>query len=181
LIGLYLKAFHIVFVVTWFAGLFYIVRLFVHYVEAQKQGIEAQKILQTQYIKMAKGLWLGITYPSMILTLIFGFSLLYYFNYWQQPWMWLKLSFVALLLGYHFYCGVLYNKMISNKLTLSSFHLRLYNELASVLLFAIVFTVIFKYAIFSSLFGLLLIIISLLLLIAVYLFKVKRAKNKKRR
>ena len=179
MLGFYLKAFHIIFVVTWFAGLFYIVRLFVHYAEANQRPELERKILQEQYKKMAKGLWLGIAYPSMILTIILGFSLLYYFNYWKMPWMHLKLAFVGLLVAYHFYCGTLYRQVQNDTLVKTSFFLRIYNELASVLLIAIVFTIVFKYAVFSSAFGLLLIGLCILLIIAVYLFKLKRAKKEK--
>ncbi len=175
MIGYYLKAFHIVFVVTWFAGLFYFVRLLVHYKEADKHDQSVKTALRAQFKKMGKGLWLGITYPSMVLTLIFGFSLVYYYNFWTMPWMHVKFSFVVGLLLYHFYCGYLYNQMQSDALRVSSFTLRVYNELATVFLFGIVFTVVFKQQIFSSLFGVALIALALALLVAVYLFKLKRA------
>ena len=72
---LYIKALHIIFIVTWFAGLFYIVRLFIYHVEAAQRPENEREILQTQYKIMEKRLWYGITWPSMILTLISGFWL----------------------------------------------------------------------------------------------------------
>jgi len=71
----YIKALHIIFVVTWFAGLFYIVRLFIYFAEAQEKPEPERSILQNQFRIMQKRLWYGITWPSAILTLIFGFSI----------------------------------------------------------------------------------------------------------
>ena len=68
----YLKALHIIFVVTWFAGLFYIVRLFIYHSEAESKPEPERSILQKQYKLMEKRLWYGITWPSMILTITFG-------------------------------------------------------------------------------------------------------------
>jgi len=68
----YLKALHIIFIVTWFAGLFYIVRLFIYHTEAQDEEEVARIILQKQYKIMSKRLWYGITWPSAILTAILG-------------------------------------------------------------------------------------------------------------
>ena len=70
---LYLKALHIIFVVTWFAGLFYIVRLFIYQTEAAQKPEPAREILQTQYKLMSKRLWYIITWPSAILASIFAF------------------------------------------------------------------------------------------------------------
>src|ERR1035441_1745460 len=71
---LYLKATHIVFVVTWFAGLFYIPRLFIYHTEAQEKPEPEKTILSNQFKIMTKRLWYGITWPSMVLTYILGFS-----------------------------------------------------------------------------------------------------------
>src|SRR6185369_10848517 len=96
----YIKALHVIFIVTWFAGLFYIVRLFIYHVEAEKRPEEERKILQSQYKLMEKRLWYGITWPSMIGTIIFGFILLQqlYLDNWDwhaYSWLVVKLSFVA--------------------------------------------------------------------------------------
>ena len=79
----YALALHIIFVVTWFAGLFYIVRLFIYHTEAEQKAEPEKSILQTQYKLMEKRLWYGITWPSMILTLIFGpWVMSYNFSYY---------------------------------------------------------------------------------------------------
>jgi len=91
---LYLKALHIIFIVTWFAGLFYIVRLFVYQVEAAEKSNEE---LKSQLALMARRLWLGITWPSAIITLIFGTSLII-----SNP-AWLKLPFMHIKLGFVFF------------------------------------------------------------------------------
>ena len=143
---LYLKALHIIFVVTWFAGLFYIVRLFIYYVEAAEEDENAKAILQKQYKLMSKRLWYGITWPSAILTLFFASWLLstnlsYYMS---QPWMHIKLTFVVALYVYHFMCHRMFVQLIKDKLSFSSFKLRLWNEIATIFLFAIVFLVVLK-------------------------------------
>ncbi|MDR9488704.1 CopD family protein, partial [Salibacter sp.] len=69
---LYIKALHIIFVVTWFAGLFYIVRLFIYHTEAEQRSEPEKSILQSQFRLMEKRLWYGITWPSAVLTMIFG-------------------------------------------------------------------------------------------------------------
>ena len=87
---LYIKALHIIFIVTWFAGLFYIVRLFIYFAETSNKPEPEKTILQKQYSIMQKRLWYGITYPSAIITLIFGLSLLTF--YVEIPkWLWIKL------------------------------------------------------------------------------------------
>ncbi|MGV3657580.1 MAG: CopD family protein, partial [Chitinophagaceae bacterium] len=79
---LYTKALHIIFIVTWFSGLFYIVRLFIYNTEAAEKEEPEKSILQKQFSIMIKRLWLGITWPSAVLTLIFG------------PWMWIQLDYL---------------------------------------------------------------------------------------
>jgi len=99
----YIKALHIIFVVCWFAGLFYIVRLFIYQVEANQKTETERNILVPQYQLMQKRLWYGITWPSAILTMVFGFWM-YFLNfdyYLSQPWMLLKLIFVGILFLYH--------------------------------------------------------------------------------
>ncbi|MCB0401037.1 MAG: CopD family protein [Flavobacteriales bacterium] len=144
----YLKALHIIFVVTWFAGLFYIVRLFIYYVEAGEEEEDAKAILQKQYKLMSKRLWYGITWPSAILTAFFAGWLLFFTptgKAWlTMPWMHIKLLFVVALYIYHFFCHRMFTQLIKDQLSYSSFKLRLWNELATVFLFAIVFLVVLK-------------------------------------
>lgn len=143
-----LLALHIIFVVTWFAGLFYTVRLFIYHTEAQKKAEPEKSILQNQYKIMERRLWYGITWPSMILTLVFGFILVYpYFQNWNWDafnWLVVKLTLVAGLILYHLQCGRIYNQLKKDIIKYSSFKLRLYNEIATLFLVAIVFVVEFK-------------------------------------
>ena len=119
----YLKALHIIFVVTWFAGLFYIVRLFIYHVEAEDETPEAKAILQKQYKLMSRRLWYGITWPSAILTAIFATWLLItnFTFYLSQPWMHIKLVFVAALYFYHFACHRIFSQLQKNQIKYSSF------------------------------------------------------------
>src|SRR5688500_19051337 len=99
----YLKAIHIIFIVTWFAGLFYIPRLFVYIVEANEQSEPERSILLKQLKIMASRLWLGITWPSAIITLCLGAALIINQPLWlQHSFMHIKLSLVFLLYLYHF-------------------------------------------------------------------------------
>ena len=105
---LYLKALHLIFIVTWFAGLFYIVRLFIYHAEAESKEEHERSVLQGQYKIMEKRLWYGITWPSMVLALVFGLWLAEVNNLWFSPWFQAKLVLVLLLLLYHLECGRIY-------------------------------------------------------------------------
>jgi len=175
---LYVKALHIIFVVCWFAALFYIVRLFIYATEAQAKDEIARPILTAQLTLMQGKLWYVIGWPSMIGTYIFGFWMI-----WQNPaylsfsWMWLKLISVGVLTIYHFGCQHILSQQKQGLYKLSSFKLRLLNELATVLLVAIVFLVIVK-----STSGLLVGILGLFgfaatLMIGVMIYKKSRKKT----
>jgi len=143
---LYIKALHIVFVVSWFAALFYMVRLFIYTSEAQKKAETEKNILTKQFLVMQKKLWYIIGWPSMIGTFVFG-AWLWYNNweyYFSQSWMWLKLILVALLFVYHLQCQRLLSKQNKGEFNWTSFKLRMFNELATVFLVGIVFLVITK-------------------------------------
>ena len=98
---LYIKALHNIFIVTWFAGLFYMPRLFIYNTEALEKPEAARQALQEQFTVMIKRLWYGITWPSAILTLIFG-SATWYKMGALPAWLMIKLAFVVGLYGYHF-------------------------------------------------------------------------------
>lgn len=178
---LYIKALHIVFVVSWFAALFYMVRLFIYTAEAQKKDEVAKPILTQQLLIMQRRLWYIIGWPAMVGTFIFGLWM-YFVNleyYVTQPWMWLKLIMVALLLFYHLECQRIFKQQTQGVFKLSSIKLRLLNELATVFLVAIVFLVVVK-----STRGLMWGIVGLIafagvLMGAVFLYKKRRAEEKK--
>lgn len=140
----YLKALHIVFIVTWFAGMFYIVRLFIYNAEAQERPEPERGILQRQFTVMIRRLWFGITWPSAVLTLILGPWVLFQGG-WQytldQPagrWLLVKLVFVLLLYAYHFTLHALYRQQARGVFRYSSQKLRVWNEVATIFLIAIV-------------------------------------------
>jgi putative membrane protein len=172
----YIKALHIIFIVTWFSGMFYIVRLFIYSTEANEKSEPECEILLNQFRIMTRRLWLGITWPSAILTLIFG------------PWIWIlmgntphwlavKLIFVVILYLYHFSLHFIYLEQQRRKFRFSSQKLRIWNELATLLLFAIVFLASVKQAI-SWVFGIAGILsLAIVLMLAIRLYKKMRDKK----
>jgi putative membrane protein len=162
---LYLKALHIIFIVTWFAGLFYIVRLFIYQTEATQKSEPEKSILGSQLALMSRRLWMGITWPSAIITLIFGSLLIYQQPGWlQQPFMHIKLIFVFFLYVYHFSCHWLFKK------------LRIWNEVATLFLVAIVFLIVVKNQL-SWIWGTLgILVFGVMLMLAIKLYKRIREK-----
>ena len=141
----YIKALHLIFVITWFAGLFYIPRLFIYHTEASKKTKQEAEILIRQLKIMSRRLWYIITWPSAILAIIFAIWLLILMPSWLlQSWMHLKLTFVALLIVYHLKTHRIFLKLQKNKIDYSEMFLRIWNEGATLLLFAIVFLAILK-------------------------------------
>ena len=171
---LYVKALHIIFIVTWFSGMFYIVRLFVYNAEAQEKTEPARTILGTQYSLMMKRLWLGITYPSAILTLIFG-AWMWYLLGMTPEWLMLKLCFVVGLYGYHVSLDTIFRQQRQGIFKYSSQQLRIWNELATIFLVAIVMLVVVKdnLSFVWGLLGLFLFIVVLMSAIKLY----KRIRN----
>jgi putative membrane protein len=142
---LWFKAFHIVGVVAWFAGLFYIVRLFVYHVEANEQPEPARTILQQQYQLMEKRLYKIIMTPGMVFTVVMAIAMLILSpELLKEPWLHAKLGLVALLVGYHHYCGRLIKQMEQGKFTWGSQQLRGLNEVPTIFLVVIVLLAVFK-------------------------------------
>ena len=140
----YLKSLHIIFIVTWFAGMFYIVRLFIYNREANDKAEPERSILQKQFSIMIKRLWFGITWPSAILTLIFGPWVMLN-AHWDKMlfeeggrWLMVKLIFVTLLYIYHFSLHGIYKQQSIGDFRHSSQFLRIWNEVATIFLVAIV-------------------------------------------
>lgn len=144
----YIKSLHLIFVITWFAGLFYIVRLFVYQIEASKKESPEKEILQKQYKIMTYRLWYIITWPSAVLASIFAFILLYLTpGFLEMPWMHVKLGFVFALYLYHWKCQIIFNELQKDEVKYSNNWMRLFNEGATIILFAVVFLVILKNAV----------------------------------
>ncbi len=165
----YIKALHIIFIVTWFSGMFYIVRLFIYNTEAAEKSDVEKNILHNQFSIMIKRLWLGITWPSAILTLIFGGWLT--ILYGSIPnWLWIKLGFVTGLYIYHFTLQKIYTQQMKNTFRYTSQQLRMWNEVATIFLIAIVMIAVVKQGIslLWGLTGLMLFIIFLMSAIKIY-------------
>ena len=178
MVYLYAKSIHIIFVICWMAGLFYMVRLFVYHAEAKLKTATEYGILHRQFILMERKLWWVITTPAMYLTVLAGLTMLYVNPaLLQMPWMHVKLGFVVGLVAYHFKCQHIMYALKAGTSTLSSVKLRLWNEVATLLLFAIVFTVVLKSAV-NWLFGVVgLVSLSIVLMIAVKIYKRYRERN----
>lgn len=174
----YIKAIHLIFVVTWFAGLFYIPRLFVYQIEAFEKPSPDKEILGAQLKLMARRLWHIITWPSAILATVFGLWLLVIIPGWlNQGWMQIKLVFVVLLIIYHIKTHIMFKELQQDKVNYSSNFMRLWNEGATIVLFAVVFLVILKSTIgwVFGVFGLLGLMVFLML--GFKLYKRLRSKN----
>jgi putative membrane protein len=173
----YILAIHIIFVVCWMAGLFYIVRLFIYHTEAQEKPEPDRKILSDQFEIMERKLWYIITVPSMILVVAAGTAMLILLPAWlSQPWMQIKLGFVLGLLVYHFICQNKMKQMARGIYTWTSAQLRIWNEVATIFLFAIVFLAVLKNAL-NWIYGVLgLVALAIVLMIAVKLYKRARKK-----
>jgi len=166
----YIKAIHIIFVVTWFAGLFYMPRLLIYTVEASEKPEPDRGILMEQFKLMQRRLWYGITWPSAILTLIFGLWMWHLYGDKTADWLLVKLGFVVGLYIYHFYTHVIFRQQQRGVFKLSSMQLRIWNEVATIFLIAVVFLVVVKDALVwtKALGGLAVLILILLAAIKIY-------------
>lgn len=181
---LYIKAIHIIFIVTWFAGLFYMPRLFIYNVEANGKDEVSRNVLQLQFAIMMKRLWYGITWPSAILTLIFGFWVLFESSYSKivfEPagrWMLIKLIFVLFLYLYHFSLHKIFKQQTAGVFKYSSQQLRIWNEIATIFLVSIIMLVVVKQnmSLVWGVGGLLLFV--LLLMSAIKIYKLLRKRKK---
>ena len=170
--SLYLKAIHIIFVVTWFAGLFYMPRLLVHMIEAHEKSEPEKSILLKQLTKMASGLWYGITWPSAIVTLIMGASLLIDQPVWlQYGFMHIKLTLVFFLYMFHFSLHYFFGQLKRGVLKFSSTQMRLWNEVSTLFLISIVFLIVLKNAL-SIVWGIAgLLVVAFLIMMGVRIYK----------
>lgn len=174
----YILSIHIIFVVCWMAGLFYMVRLFIYHTEAQEKPMPDRQILSEQFEVMERKLWYIIATPSMYLVIAAGITMLSLIPGWlQQPWLHVKLLFVAVLVVYHFICQHKMKQMRKGIFKWTSTQLRIWNEVATILLFAIVFLAVLKNAV-NWIYGVLgLIIFSIIIMLAVKVYKYYRTKK----
>jgi putative membrane protein len=175
---LYIKALHLIFVITYFAGLFYMPRLMVYMVEAAERPQSEADIIIPQLQLMMRRLWQIITVPSAILGLIFGLWML-----WINPfllgksWMLVKLVFVGLLILYHLQTHRFYKAFLQRNCQRSASFFRIWNEGATLILFAVIFLAILKDSI-HWIFGLLVLFgLTFLLMLGIRVYKLYRNKN----
>ena len=174
----YIKSLHLIFVITWFAGLFYIPRLFVYQIEANQKPSPEKEILGTQLKLMAKRLWFIISWPSAILATLFAIWLLILMPGWlEQSWMHVKLGFVVLLFMYHLKCHQIYKQLQQDIVKWSSNQMRMWNEGSTLILFAVIFLVIVRDAV-NWIYGVIGIVsLSVALMFGIKLYKRIRDKS----
>jgi putative membrane protein len=142
---LWFKTLHIVGVVVWFAGLFYLVRLFIYHVEAEALEEPVRSAFRQQYAVMERRLANIITTPGMVVAVAMAVGLLLVQPIWlKQGWMHAKLAFVAALLAYHAFCYRLMGQVQRGECRWSGRQLRALNELPTLLLVLVVMLVVFK-------------------------------------
>ena len=135
------KSLHLIAIISWMAGLLYLPRIFVYHVE----NIEKKETVETFQI-MEKKLYFYIMYPAMILSWTFGLILIFIIGFSSLSFLWLKLKllFVILLTIYHFYLGNCLNRLKENINKKTSRFFRIINEIPTILLILIIFSIIFK-------------------------------------
>lgn len=177
----YLKSLHIIFVTTWFAGLFYIVRLFVYQIEAADKPSPEKEILEKQYNLMSYRLWYIITWPSAVLASIFAFWMLFFTDlgsaWLKMPWMHVKLSFVFVLYLYQLKCQQIFAQLQRGEIKYTTNFMRLWNEVATIILFAVVFLVVLKNAV-NWIYGVIgIILFSIAIMLGFKFYKKIRERN----
>lgn len=142
------KSIHIIFVISYFAGIFYMVRLFVYDTEALEKNNQEGDILHKQLSYMQSRLWDIITVPAFIIMCITGLYMLYLteWSYLKQGWMHVKLLFIFFLFIYHYWTFATIRNLQKRKITLRSVQLRMMNEVATIILFVVTFAVVLKHA-----------------------------------
>jgi protoporphyrinogen IX oxidase len=136
---LWVKTFHIFFVVSWFAGLFYLPRIFVNLAMVPADSAAERERL----LVMARKLYRFVT-PIGLLAVAFGLWLWFGFDYFQGPWLHVKTALAGVLLGYHFYCGKLYRDFTAGTNSRSHRWYRVFNEIPVLLLIAICILAVVK-------------------------------------
>lgn len=175
-----IRAIHIIFVVSYFAGLFYIVRLFIYHTEALlDQDGPKKDILHEQFSFMEERLWNIITVPAFIIMILSGTYMLYLGNwaYLEQGWMHVKLGFILILFIYHFWSWRTLKQLHQAKTRMSSTQLRMMNEVATLILFVVVFAVVLKAMFIANWFWALISFVAMGVFIMLVVKIVNRGKN----
>jgi hypothetical protein len=173
------KCIHIIFVVSYFAGLFYMVRLFIYHTEALEKEEPERSILHKQFSFMEERLWNIITVPALILMVLSGIYMFYAMQwvYFTQGWMHVKLLFIAFLLWYHYYSWRIMKRLQAGQTTLTSVQLRMLNEVATIILFVVVFAVVLRGYFIAYWYASLLAFVAMGVLIMLVVKLVNKGKN----
>ncbi len=172
------KAFHLIGIVVWFAGLFYLVRLFVYHAEAEGEPEPAKTILKKQYVLMEKRLYSIITTPGMLVTIVMAIGLISTEpEVLRAPWLHVKLAFVALLIFYHFYCGKMRKKLERGECQWTGQQFRALNEAPTLLLVVIVLLAVFKNSLPLDLTTWLIVALIISMVAAIQLYAKKRRQD----
>lgn len=175
------KAFHLIGVVVWFAGLFYLVRLFVYHAEASQEPEPAQTILKNQYQIMEKRLYHIITNPGMMVTVAMAIGLISTEpDILKSGWMHIKLAFVVALLGYHFFCKRIMKQLEKGECNWTGQQFRALNEAPTVLLVIIVLLAVFKGSLPLDLTTWLIVALVIAMAASIQLYAKKRRKDKEK-
>ena len=178
LIFSFAKALHVIGFVSWFAGLFYIVRMFVYDVEAEERPAQERDILKKQFQLMQKRVYKIIMTPAMVMTYIGGITMLIVNDaFLQMPWMHVKLAFVLLLTGYHHWCNRIRKNLLNGTNSMTASQLRQFNEIATLLLVAIAILAVYQNMTNFLYAFLVLVGVMVLLMIGIKAYKRARAKN----
>ena len=142
---LWFKSFHIIGFVAWFAGLFYLPRLFIYHIEASEKQEPVKTALKQEYSRIEKLLYNLIMMPAMLFTIAMAIGIISTEpDVLKQTWLHVKLFFVALLIAFHFYCGWLIGKLEMETCSIGSLQMRRLNEVPTILLSLVVLLAIFK-------------------------------------
>lgn len=175
------KAFHLIGVVVWFAGLFYLVRLFVYHAEANEQPEPARTILKNQYQIMEKRLYNIITTPGMLVTVAMAIGLISTEpEILKSGWLHIKLAFVVLLIGYHHFCSRIMKQLAKDECKWSGQQFRALNEAPTVLLVIIVMLAVFKNQLPLDLTTWVIVALVIAMAASIQLYAKKRRKDKEK-
>jgi putative membrane protein len=175
------KAFHLIGIVVWFAGLFYLVRLFVYHAEAEQEPEPARSILKKQYGIMEQRLYNIITTPGMFLTVAMAIGLISTEpEILKSTWLHIKLAFVILLIGYHYYCKRIMNKLAAGECQWTGQQFRALNEAPTILLVLIVLLAVFKNSLPLDAATWLVAALVIIMVASIQLYAKKRRKDKEK-
>lgn len=175
------KAFHLVGIVCWFAGLFYLPRLFVYHAEAYEQPEPARSILKNQYQIMEKRLYSIIMTPAMLLTIAMAIGLISTEpDILKEPWLHIKLGLVVILVGYHHFCKRIMKQLAADTCKMTGQQFRWFNEFPTVFFVIIVMLAVFKNNLPTSAtaWGIFAMVIAMAAFIQLYARKRRLAKEK---